>query len=461
MNPKTPRDDGTAARPAPAVPREPGLSRRFWRLAWPMVLSNLTVPLLGAVDTAVIGHLPEPHYLGAVAVGALIFNFIYWGCNFLRMGTTGLTAQGFGAGDADELRATLGRALLVAGAIAVFFMALQGPVAWLAFALIEPGPAVELSGRSYFFMRIWGAPAALGNIVLIGWFIGMQNTRVPLALLLCVNGVNIALDLIFVVWLGLGVRGVAGASVIADYVGFGLGLYLASRTLARLGGVWRGRLVFAADRLRRFFAVNLDIFVRTMGIIFALAFFTAQSARLGEVTLAANAVLMNFMLFLHYGLDGFAFAAEALTGRALGERNRADLRRAVKLSLFWSVLAALAASAIFGGLGGPMVRLLTDLVAVREIASQYLPWLIAAPLVAVWAVLLDGVFAGTTRTRAMRNTVMLALALYLPAAWLLPQALGNHGLWLAIMVFLAARGLGLGVVYLGIERRGGFVKASG
>jgi MATE family multidrug resistance protein len=426
-----------------------------------MLLSNLTVPLLGAVDTAVIGHLPEPHYLGAVAIGALIFNFMYWGCNFLRMGTTGLTAQGFGAADADEIRATLGRALLVAGAIAVFFMALQWPVAWLAFASIEPSPAVELSGRSYFFVRIWGAPAALGNIVLIGWFIGMQNTRVPLALLLCVNGVNIALDLIFVVWLGLGVRGVAGASVIADYVGLGLGLYLASRMLARLGGVWRGRLIFAAGRTRRFLSVNLDIFVRTMCIIFALAYFTAQSARLGDVTLAANAVLMNFIVFLHYGLDGFAFAAEALTGRALGERNRADLKRAVALSLFWSVLAALVASAIYGGLGGPIIRLLTDIAEVRQTADNHLPWLIAAPLVAVWAVLLDGVFVGTTRTREMRNTVMLALAFYVPAAWLIPDALGNHGLWLAIILFLALRGLGLGAIYLRIERRGGFAKVSG
>ena len=432
---------------------------RVWRLAWPMIVSNLSVPLLGAVDTAVIGHLPEPHFLGAVAVGALIFNTLYFGCNFLRMSTTGLTAQAHGADDADGARATLARALLIAAVLAVALLALQGPIGRLAFHLVEPSEAVAAEGTRYFFIRIWGAPAALANIVLVGWFIGMQNTRAVLALLLMVNGLNMILDLVLVLSFDLAVAGVAWATVIADYAGLALGAIIAARLARRHGGRWRADLIVDPGGMRRFLTINRDLFLRTLFVITAFALFTTLSARQGDVVLAANAVLLNFVVFFNFAFDGFAYAAEALTGRALGARRRDELTRAVHVCLLWCALFALLAVAAYGLAGAPIIRLLTDIEAVRITAYDSHPWLIALPLVAVWGVFLDGVFTGTTRTADMRNTMMLAFAVYAPCAWLLREPIGNHGLWLAMTLLYAVRGIGLGALYLRIERRGGFLSA--
>ena len=435
--------------------------RRVWRLAWPMVVSNLSIPLLGAVDTAVIGHLPEPHFLGAVAVGALIFNTLYFGCNFLRMGTTGLTAQAYGARDLDGARATAARALLIALVLAGVLLALQGPIGRLAFYLVEPSAAVAAEGTRYFFIRIWGAPAALANIALVGWFIGMQNTRAALALLLTVNGINIVLDLVLVLGFDLAVAGVAWATVAADYAGLALGLAVGARLARRHGGRWRARLVLDAAAMRRFLGINRDIFLRTLFVITAFALFTTLSAREGDVVLAANAVLLNFVVFFNFAFDGFAFAAEALTGRALGAGRRDDLARAIRACLLWCLLLALLTVAVYGLAGAPIVRVLTDIEAVRSVAFDVLPWLIALPLVAVWGIFFDGVFTGTTRTADMRNTMMLAFAVFVPCAWFLREPIGNHGLWLAMTLLYAVRGAGLGIIYAGIRRRGGFLPAAG
>ena len=439
--------------------REWAWHRRVWRLAWPMVVSNLSVPLLGAVDTAVIGHLPEPHFLGAVAVGALIFNTLYFGCNFLRMGTTGLTAQAYGARDFDAARATLARALLIALVLAAALLALQGPIGWLAFYLVEPSEAVAGEGTRYFFIRIWGAPAALANIALVGWFIGMQNTRAALALLLTVNGINIVLDLVLVLVYELGVPGVAWATVAADYSGLILGAAVTARLANRHGGRWRPRHVLDAAAMRRFLGINRDIFVRTLFVITAFALFTTLSARQGDVVLAANAVLLNFVVFFNFAYDGFAFAAEALTGRALGARRRADLARAIRACLLWCLALALLTLAVYGVAGAPIVRVLTDIDDVRIVAYDYLPWLIALPLVAVWGIFFDGVFTGVTRTADMRNTMMLAFVVFVPCAWFLREPMGNHGLWLAMTLLYAVRGIGLGAIYVRIQRRGGFLPA--
>ena len=434
--------------------------RRVWRLAWPMVVSNLSVPLLGAVDTAVIGHLPEPHFLGAVAVGALIFNTLYFGCNFLRMGTTGLTAQAYGARDFDEARATVARALLIALVLAAALLALQGPLGRLAFYLVEPSEAVAGEGMRYFYIRIWGAPAALASIALVGWFIGMQTTRAALALLLTVNGINIVLDLVLVLGFDLAVAGAAWATVAADYAGLVLGLAIGARLARRCGGRWRPRLVLDPAAMRRFLGINRDIFLRTLFVITAFALFTTLSAREGDVVLAANAVLLNFVVFFNFAFDGFAFAAEALTGRALGARRHEDLNRAIRICLVWCLVLAVLSVAVYGLAGGPIVRVLTDIDVVRAVALDYLPWLIALPVVAVWGIFFDGVFTGTTRTAAMRNTMMLAFAVFAPCAWLLREPIGNHGLWLAMTLLYAIRGAGLGAIYVRIRRRGGFLPAA-
>ena len=356
--------------------------------------------------------------------------------------------------------ATLARALLIALVLAAALLALQGPIGWLAFYLVEPSEAVAGEGMRYFFIRIWGAPATLTNIALVGWFIGLQNTRAALALLLLtVNGINIVLDLVLVLGFDLAVAGVAWATVAADYAGLILGVAVTARLARRHGGHWRTRLILDAAAMRRFLGINRDIFLRTLFVITAFALFTTLSARQGDVVLAANAVLLNFVIFFNFAFDGFAFAAEALTGRALGARRRADLTRAIRACFLWCFALALLTVAIYGLAGAPIVRVLTDIEDVRVVAYEFLPWLIALPLVAVWGIFFDGVFTGITRTADMRNTMMLAFVVFVPSAWFLREPIGNHGLWLAMTLLYAVRGAGLGAIFVRIQRRGGFLPA--
>nr|WP_305908573.1 MATE family efflux transporter [Methylomarinum sp. Ch1-1]MDP4521413.1 MATE family efflux transporter [Methylomarinum sp. Ch1-1] len=288
-------------------------------LALPMIVSNISTPLLGLVDTAVMGHLDSPQFLGAVALGGLIFSFIYWGFGFLRMGTTGLTAQAFGEGHEREIKAILFRALLLAQLIALLILLLSQPLARLSFTLLQGGATVEALAHRYFDIRIWSAPATLGVYVLTGWFLGMQNVKAPLAIVLVTNLSNIGLDIWLVYYLKMEVTGVALASVVSEYLGLMLGLLLLVGRLRRLGAC-KGLAVGDVNKIKAMLAINGNIFIRTWCLIFAFAFFTAQGARLGEVILAANAVLLNFQTFMAYALDGFAHAAEALVGRAIGEK---------------------------------------------------------------------------------------------------------------------------------------------
>ena len=308
----------------------PYTSRNVWALAAPMILSNVTVPLLGIVDTAVMGHLENPVYVGAIAVGGTIFNFLFVGLNFLRMGTTGLAAQARGAGDANEMRTVLVQALLISLALAVLLILLQQPVGALAFWLIAPDADVLSPAQTYFSIRIWAAPAALANFALVGWFIGMQNTRAPLYIMLATNLTNIALSLLIVLGLGYRAGGVALASVIAEFTGVLVGGWLARRELAGFAGRILKNHILDPTRLRRILSVNGNILVRTLSLMFVFGFVTAQGARQGTALLAANAILINFQFFMAYALDGFAHSAEALVGRALGERSLTGGRRAVK-----------------------------------------------------------------------------------------------------------------------------------
>jgi MATE family multidrug resistance protein len=413
------------------------------RLAAPIIVSNISVPLLGAVDTAVVGHLPDPAYLGGVAVGSMVFDFLYWGFGFLRMGTSGFVAQARGAGDGAEVRAVLGRALMTAGALGALILALQGPIGATALGLVGASPAVGASAAGYVAVRVWSAPATLANYALLGWLFGMQRPKTALVLQVFSNGLNIALDLWFVVGLGWGVAGVAGASVIADYAAAALGLWLILRTLPGQAG-WDRRRLLARDRLTALFRVNRDIFVRTLCLIFAFAWFTAQGARLGDVTLAANAVLLNLQSIMAYGLDGFAFAAEALVGGAVGARDRPAFVALTRAVTQWSVGLAVLVAAAYGVFGSAIVALFTDLPAVRATAAMYLPWMVASPLVSVWSYVLDGIYVGATRTAEMRNGMAIALGSYLVAAQLLLPAWANHGLWLAFLILMLMRAATLG-----------------
>lgn len=425
---------------------------RMWRLAGPIIISNISVPLLGAVDTAVVGHLPDAKYLGGVAVGALVFTFIYWGFGFLRMGTGGLTAQAFGTEDPDEVRACLARAAVIGLPVALILIVLQAPIAWVAFSIVEATPEVEELAQSYFHTRIWGAPATLMNFALLGWFIGVQNTKAALWHQLTLNGVNIVLDLVFVIGFGWGVVGVAAATAMADVVALAFGLWLALPILRRLGGVFLRAKIFEAAKIRRTVALNFDIFIRTICLVSAFAYFTAQGATFGNVVLAANAVLLNFQTFMAHALDGFAHAAEAMGGRAIGARDRNAFREAVRVSTFWGIIVAVGFAVVYLIAGPAIVDLLTGIEDVRSAARDFILWSVVMPLIAVFPFILDGVFLGATRGRTMRNAMIASLAVYVIACLFLVPALGNHGLWMSLLIFMGARGITLGARYPALER---------
>jgi len=425
-------------------------NKDMWRIAAPMIISNVSVPLLGMVDTGVTGHLDNSAYLAAVAIGATIFTFIYMGMNFLRMGTTGLAAQSFGAGDNDGLRAALGQALIVGLLIALVLIVFQGPIGQVALKLLGGDAETQKYAGEYFSIRIWSAPGTLANYALIGWFIGLQNARIPLLIFLTINLTNIALDLVFVVILGMTVDGVALASVIAEYSGFLVGATFAVSMLRKRAGHWPFARLTIIGAYKAFFSINANLFVRTMALMFTLSFITAQGARLGGQVLAANALLLNFQYLTAFGLDGIAHAAEALVGKAIGQRRRDALAHSVNLTLKWSVIFALGFTVVYVVAGPSIISILTDLPDIRETALRYLPWMIASPLVSVWCFLYDGVYIGATRARDMRNIMVFSVLFVFLPAWYLLQPLGNDGLWLAFLLFMASRGIGM---HLGYRRK--------
>ncbi len=434
-------------------------NRKTWTLAGPVILSNISVPLLGAVDTAVVGHLPGPHYLGAVAVGALIFSVIFGGCNFLRMGTTGLTAQSLGAGDPDQVRSWLARAGILALFVGLVLIALQGPVIWASLKIVNPSAQVAPLTDGYFSIRIWGAPFALLNFALLGWFFGIQNTRAALATQVIMNGVNIVLDIWFVWGLGWGVEGVAWATLISEVSAVGLGLWLVARNLERLGGQWRLKRITDVTRLARMVKVNSDIFIRSICLQAAFVLIASIGARMGDLMLATNAILLNFQVFSSYAMDGFANAAEALTGEAVGARDRDRFRRAVKASSMMALIFSCGFSVSYWFAGPYLIDILTTVEDVRETARAYLPWMVVLPMISVWSFQLDGIFIGSTWTAEMRNGMILSISIFVGALYLIVPDMGKHGLWLAFTVFMVARALTLGAVYPRLERRVGVAAA--
>ncbi len=412
-----------------------------------MMLSNITVPMLGMVDTGVTGHLDNAVYLAAVAIGSTIFGFLYSGVNFLRMGTTGITAQRFGANDDDGLRVALGQALVVSTTIAAILILLQVPLNTLSMTLLGPDPEVASFASQYFSIRIWSAPATLANYALIGWFIGLQNARVPLYIVLVINLTNIVLDLLFVLVLGMKVDGVAAASVIAEFAGVATGGAFAIAELRRRGGHLATSHLTTLEEYAEFFAINANLFIRTMALMFSFAFVTAAGARMGGLILAANAVLMNLLNLTAFALDGLAHAAEALVGKATGAGDRVALHRSVQLTMRWSLYFAIGFSILFWITGPLFIRTLTDIPEVVDTTLRYLPWMIVAPVIAVWAYVYDGVFVGATRAKEMRNSMLASTFLVFVPAWFAFRFLGNHGLWLAFMIFLASRGIGMHYYY--------------
>jgi len=410
------------------------------------------VPLVGAVDTAVVGHLPDPIYIGAVALGAIIFNFLFWGFGFLRMGTTGFVAQAYGAGDIDEVRATLARALLLAVGLGVVVVVLQFPIGLFVFWAFSGSVELESLANSYYAIRVWSAPATLANYAILGCLIGIQNTRAVLALQLVLNITNVLLDLLFVLALGWGVQGVALASVISEFVALAFASWLVMRNFNRLGGQWARSRIVDISKLKALLHVNINIFIRTLCLIFAFSYFIAIGTKMGEITLAANAVLLHLQHFLAYGLDGFAFAVESLAGSAYGARNRGAFRTAVRVTTIWALIVAGLFTVLYAVLGTSIISVITGIEPVRLAAADYLIWLLVSPVLSVWSYQLDGIFIGATRSVEMRNGMVLSLLVYLLAIWLFVPLLGNHGLWLSLMIFMVTRAITLGLWYPRIER---------
>ncbi len=417
--------------------------RAVWALAGPMIISNISVPLVGAVDTAVVGRLPGPEYIGGVALGALIFSFLYWGFGFLRMGTTGFVARAKGAGDDQEMSLLLIRVMCLAVLFGLLVVSIGQPVIGFALSIIDSSVRVEALASEYSVIRIWSAPATLMIYVFTGVFIGLHNTRHAFLLQIVLNLVNVVLDLMFVPWLELGVPGVAWATLIAEYTAAALGFWLLRRRIQSALAMSRWNLVFSPAAVANLMRSNSHIFVRTLCLVFSFAFFTAQGARLGELVLAANTILLHLQSIMAYGLDGFAHAAEALAGSAYGAGDRRQFRKAVNLTTLWAGGTAVAIGFLYLIFGQQLLSLFSDQQQVLSMAVTYLPWLIISPLVSVWSFQLDGIFIGVGHTREMQNAMLLSTLGYLALVWLLLPLMGNHGLYLSLTVFMILRALTL------------------
>jgi len=418
-------------------------TRPLFRQAWPILLSNCTIPLLGLVDTAVLGHLPDGRFLAAVALGAVIFSFLYWGFGFLRMGTTGIVAQAFGRDD----RAAMGRlimqvlslALILGLAIQLLRPAIPYMLSWL-----DGSPDASVLAAGYVEIRLWSAPAVLMQYVVLGVALAIARSHIVLVLLVLANGINIVLDLTFVLGLGMTSNGVALASLVAEWVAVFVGLYWLVNTCRKLN-IPLQRPALRVQSMQDLIKVNIDLFIRTLALLLALAFFTRQGATQGDATLAANAVLMQLIMLTSYMLDGFAQAVEGQFGAAFA-RSKKEALQVFNAGVLLSFATGILLTLLLWLSGAELIKLLTDLPEIQELAGTYLPWLWVIVPVSVACYLLDGVFIGATWTAAMRNSLLLSLAGYLLAWWLLKSHL-NHGLWAAFLIFNALRGLSLAWVF--------------
>ncbi|MBS7199482.1 MAG: MATE family efflux transporter [Bacteroidales bacterium] len=417
------------------------MNRRILHLAIPSIVSNITVPLLGLVDVTIVGHLGATAYIGAIAVGGLLFNILYWNFGFLRMGTSGLTSQAYGRKDKDAEIRVLVQAVSVGLFSALAMLILQYPIERLAFRLLDTSAEVEQYAVTYFRICIWGAPAVLAQYGFTGWFIGMQNSRYPMYIAIVMNVINIVCSSCFVFLFGMKVEGVALGTVVAQYSGVMMAWWLWFYNYKELRGriTFRGSLQLIA--MRRFFAVNRDIFLRTLCLIGVTTFFTSTGARQGDVILAVNTLLMQLFTLFSYIMDGFAYAGEALSGRYVGACNLVQLKRAVKALFGWGVGLSLVFTLLYGIGGENFLRLLTNDTVVIETAGHYFYWVLAIPLAGFAAFLWDGILIGATATRFMLWAMLVASGSFFVIYYCFSGATNNHMLWLAFLVYLALRGV--------------------
>ncbi len=411
------------------------------KIALPSIVSNITVPLLGLIDVAIVGHMGSPVYIGAVAVGSMIFNLLYWLFGFLRMGSSGLTSQALGRRDLSEVTRLLVRALSIAMSIAILFLVFQIPMKWLMFALISPTPDVVPHATTYYYIVIWGAPAMLGLYSLSGWYIGMQNTRIPMFISIMQNIVNILASLTLVYGFGLKIEGVAFGTVIAQYIGFIVSIILLFKHYGRLRKYFVLKGLFIRNAMIRFFNVNRDIFLRTLCLVGVNLYFTSAGARSGAVILSVNTVMMQLYLFFSYFMDGFAYAGEALGGKSYGAHNGQAFNETLNRLFLWTAGVTLLYTLIYIFAGYQILHLLTDEPQVLKVAEDYLFWTWLIPVAGALAFIWDGIFIGITATRGMLISSFVSALIFFIIYFIFHDSIGNHALWLAMIIYLSMRGL--------------------
>ncbi len=418
------------------------INNNILKLALPNIVTNITIPLLGIVDLALMGHLNNPIFIGAIALGSLIFNMIYSSFSFLRMGSSGMTAQAYGANLQQEISLVLTRSLLVALGLAVVLILFQYPIQWISFKILDGSEAVTALAIDYFNVRIWAAPATLGLMAFFGWFLGLQDAKRPMIIAIVINMVNIGLNFVFVIGFKMTSSGVALATVIAQYSGLLMAIYFLFTKYKVYIRKFPPTIIFKAEAIIRFFKVNSDIFIRTIFLLLTLAFFTNISAKGGDSILAINTILLQFFFIFSYFADGFAYAGEALMGKALGAKNKKNLSFTVQHLFYWGGGAALLASFLFFVGLEPMLKLMTSNNDLREMAMQYSLWIVIIPLTSSAAFIWDGIFVGVTESKGMRNAMIISsLIIFLPSYYITVVYLGNDALWLSLNLFMLARGL--------------------
>lgn len=425
------------------------MNKRILELAVPSIISNITVPLLGLVDVSIVGHLGSATYIGAIAVGGMLFSMIYWIFGFLRMGTSGLTAQAYGRRDLAEVILSFVRSVGIAFGLGLLLILLQYPILKIAFTLIDTTPAIKELASLYFRICIWGAPAVLGLYSFAGWFVGMQNSRFPMYIAITQNVVNIAASLFFVFVWNRGVAGVAMGTLVAQYAGLLMASLLWYGYYRRLWPKLNWKMLTDYEAMRSFFILNRDIFFRTLCLVAVTTYFTSRGAEQGDVILAVNTLLMQLFTLYSYIMDGFAYAGEALTGRYVGAHNRADLERMIRALFAWGIGLALTFTLLYGIGGSSFLGLLTNEREVLNASSDYFYWVLAIPLAGMAAFLWDGIYIGATVSRQMLYSMLVASASFFLLQGLLQQQMGNHALWMAFIVYLFLRGL----VQTGLARK--------
>jgi len=424
------------------------MNKEILRLAIPNIISNISIPLLGMADLAVLGHLESERYMGAIAIGGTIFNFIYWGFAFLRMGTSGMTAQEYGKNNLLEAIAILFRALMVSFVAGLLIILIQQPIAWLSFGLIKGSLEVEAIAYQYYIILIWATPAALGLFAITGWFIGMQNANIPMIINIIIFFLNIAFNLWFVFGLGMKADGVAWGTLISLYIGFAVGLsVIFYQYKAEIRAVnWY--IVLKISEIKRFFSINTDIFIRMICIIFVFTFFNFQSAAKGDTILAVNSVLMSFFMFFSFFADGFAYAGEALVGKYVGSRNYEKLMQTIRYQFIWGVTIGVFMSGVYAFAGINIMKLITNQPNVIAAAEPYIFWAALIPVISFTSFIWDGIYIGATATRLMRNTMLIAaFVIFLPSYLILSHYFEHQALWLSFVLFMLGRGILQSLLY--------------